>query len=464
MNAYRLRREVLRLATAVMEAAWFWAVWQVAYGLFSPQSQAPSFFMTTLLMVLAVFTARYLDLGRAGGAPQAVAVAVVIGVTMFLGAAAVGLGGPGPYLLGLRDFQDPHILYTLGYLALWWRGISLVGGGFGAELTGFRFRVGVIILMWALVAAAFTAVSITLAVFVMFGAALLAMGLARVEDVSRDVAGVATPFDRAWLAILIGAMLMVMLLGGLATVLFSADSIRTILGWFGPLWNLLAAILVGILYVLLVILTPFIEALARALRPVLENLPLRLPQPPPGGEEEVTQAASILPEAVGMGLRWGLLALGLLAAVALLGLWAQRRRQVHLEPIPELRESVWSADAFAQDARALLDRALARLRREQRSHAADTVRHIYAMLQALAAAHGAPRPPDDTPYEYLPTLVTAFPEAEGDLQRLTDAYVDAHYHELPTSDAQLAEARAAWERVRRVIERAPAPREATTAD
>jgi hypothetical protein len=135
-----------------------------------------------------------------------------------------------------------------------------------------------------------------------------------------------------------------------------------------------------------------------------------------------------------------------------------------LDPVPELRESVWSAEAFAQDARNLLDRMLGRFRGERRVRGADTIRDIYANLQLLAAERGAPRPLDDTPYEYLPALVAAFPGAEADLRLLTNAYVDAHYHELPTNDAELARARAAWEAIKRVPipeDRQPATAKAT---
>lgn len=463
MSATRLRRELLRLATALMEAAWFWAAWAAAFGLFSPQSQAPSLALVSLLMVIAVFVARYLDLGHAGALRQAVAVAVAVAGLMFVAAAALGLGGPGTFLTGLRDFYDPNLLFIAGYLALWWRAISLVGGGFSADQTGFRFRVGVIVLMWVLFAAAFAGVSVTLGVFVFFTMGLLAMGLARVEDVSRDVAGVATPFDRGWVGILVGAVVAVMLVGLLISVLFSVSTIRAVLGWMGPLWEVLAQILVGLLTIFAILLSPLVEALARTLRPILDSLPLRpLPTPTPG-DQEVTQATSILPEALGMGLKWALLAVGLVGAVALLGLWAQRRRAAALEPVGELRESVWSTEAFADDARGLWGRAVGRFRRRPHSQAADSVRRIYAALQAVAAERGVARPWDDTPYEYLPVLVAAFPTAEGDLRFLTNAYVDAHYHELPTSDATLAQAQQAWARTRQVIEATPRPAEVAPA-
>ena len=455
MTIYRARRELLRLATAIFEATWYYIAWRLAFAFFAPDHAAPSYALVLGLTVLAIYVARYFDLGRPGTNTQSWTVGLTAAVTLFLAAASTGLGGPLTFLVGLRDFHDPNVLLTLGHIILWWRAISVVGEGFGVERTGFRFRLGIVAMFWCLIGVAFVGLDVTAYIFIYFPASLLAMSLARVEEVSRDVVGVATPFDRNWVTILLAAVLSVMLVGVLATSLLSVEAVRTIVGWFAPLWNLLAALLIGIVYIIVLLLNPFIQALVNALRPTLAQLPQIAQGTPTPTPEETMSGPPILPEALLMGLRWVLVVAALAGVFWLLAVWAQRRRDRLAEPVPELRESVWSADAFAQDARALLDRALARLRGQRRSHAADTVRHIYASLQALAADRGVPRPPDDTPYEYLPALVEAFPEAAADLRFLTQAYVDAHYHELPTSDADLSRARVAWQHVQRAALQTP---------
>ncbi len=461
MTGLRVRREVLRLATAVMEAAWFYVAWRLLFALFAPQAPVIGFGLVLGGMVIAVYVARYLDLGRAGTRRQGWAVAVSALVVTLASAWLAGFGGPASFLTGLRDFEDGKVIYLVGSLVLWWRAVSLVADGFSVERIGLRFRIGVVIFFWSLIGVGLVGLQgLTPYVFIYFTAGLLSMALARVEEVSRDLSGAATPFDATWASTLGVAVLTVMLVGLVAVVVLTPDAIRTILGWLAPLWGLLGVIFIGIVYVLVWLLNPLLEAFMRALRPTLERLP-QLPQATatPTPDDAATAARQLLPEAVVMGLRWvGLLA-GLALAFWLLSLWAQRRRQALLDPVPELRESVWSRDAFAEDARNLLDRALGRFRGRRHTQSTENVRRIYASLQALAAEHGVPRPPDDTPYEYLPALLAAFPGAEADLRFLTTAYVDAHYHELPTSDVDLRRARSAWEQARRVITDTPKPRQ-----
>lgn len=80
--------------------------------------------------------------------------------------------------------------------------------------------------------------------------------------------------------------------------------------------------------------------------------------------------------------------------------------------------------------------------------AAISVRNIYANMGRLARKRGYPRHKARTPYEYLPDLRTAFPEAGAEAEVITDAYVAVHYGELPTSRDQLDALRAAYERLR----------------
>ncbi len=80
--------------------------------------------------------------------------------------------------------------------------------------------------------------------------------------------------------------------------------------------------------------------------------------------------------------------------------------------------------------------------------AALTIRRIYARTLALAAECGAARPASATPYEHLPTLAQALAGVEPELQLVTQAYVRAHYGELPDTPERLAEVRAAFQRIR----------------
>ena len=80
--------------------------------------------------------------------------------------------------------------------------------------------------------------------------------------------------------------------------------------------------------------------------------------------------------------------------------------------------------------------------------AAISVRNIYANMGRLARKRGYPRHKARTPYEYLPDLRAAFPEAGAEAEAITDAYVAVHYGELPTSRDQMEALRAAYERLK----------------
>jgi hypothetical protein len=69
-------------------------------------------------------------------------------------------------------------------------------------------------------------------------------------------------------------------------------------------------------------------------------------------------------------------------------------------------------------------------------------------MARLAAAQGYPRTPSETPYQYLPSLVRAFPNGEAQTRRITEAYVGVHYGELPETPEDLAAIRAAWAELR----------------
>ncbi len=112
--------------------------------------------------------------------------------------------------------------------------------------------------------------------------------------------------------------------------------------------------------------------------------------------------------------------------------------------------------AFWDDVRALLGyirRWLAGLFHpgagERLAPEAASVRHIYRELLSWGASKGVRRYPEQTPYEYLRTLSEAVPLASGDLQLITDHYVNTRYGLLPPGSDDLANLRATWQRVKR---------------
>jgi hypothetical protein len=78
---------------------------------------------------------------------------------------------------------------------------------------------------------------------------------------------------------------------------------------------------------------------------------------------------------------------------------------------------------------------------------AISIQRIYANLVRVATRAGHPRVTAQTPYEYLGVLEEAWPAVAGELSIITDAYVSAHYGQVPDTREELERIRAAWERV-----------------
>lgn len=79
------------------------------------------------------------------------------------------------------------------------------------------------------------------------------------------------------------------------------------------------------------------------------------------------------------------------------------------------------------------------------------VRYFYAATLERAARSGIWRRRAETPYEYGEKLRANLPEAAEDVDRLTEAYLAAVYAPRPTTPAEAAEARGAWQRLRRAL-------------
>jgi hypothetical protein len=66
----------------------------------------------------------------------------------------------------------------------------------------------------------------------------------------------------------------------------------------------------------------------------------------------------------------------------------------------------------------------------------------------MATEAGYPRDKTQTPYEYLVTLHQAFPASEDEFTLITEAYVNAHYGQVPDSHEEIQRVRDSWERAR----------------
>jgi hypothetical protein len=144
--------------------------------------------------------------------------------------------------------------------------------------------------------------------------------------------------------------------------------------------------------------------------------------------------------------------------VAVILLTWYKLRKDREEGADESRESILSAGALANNLRAMFQAGRDRLSQlaglvDQYGLGAQllsafTIRRIYANLVRLATKAGYPRLESQTPYEYRTTLQEVFPGRERDVAQITDAYVSAHYGQLPDNREELQQIRDCWDRIR----------------
>lgn len=277
---------------------------------------------------------------------------------------------------------------------------------------------------------------------------LLALALARSEELQSARLANRSPFGASWFAST-GATT----LGFVAIATGTWLALGTIL--IELAWGVLLAIQHAVLLIAIVLSTVFGQILGNIELPQPGSGPVLLPTPQPtleGGDNPVpieelefisTQLGQLMPLIV-------LLVAAVLIAIVVARARRRVRRTNQAAPVLSAEERAGGPDpAHGTPNAHRLARWARRLRRgPSRWIAARTIRRIYAQTIALAGVCGAQRRNSTTPYEYLPTLVSLFPGVETELEQITEAYVRAHYGELPDTPERLAEVREAFQRIR----------------
>ncbi len=363
----------------------------------------------------------------------------------------------------------PAALGTL--LVCWWRGMRLHDRPLSLQAVAFSFRLNVLWLVAAgLLWSPALGEDIAPLVYAFFLAALVAMAVARVDEIAALPGGAEQPFGTAWLTTVVGSSLVVVGSGWLLARVVSPAGFRQLGIWLAPLGHVLERALYQGLLVLGVVMEPILEWLIRLVQQIAVWVAegLEAFQPPAPGPQPTP-----MPGGGGAaGIPWGeitkWLVIVLLLMISLAGLAFSLRKLGQREPAEGREErrrtlpgGVWREDALSNLqnlVQSMLDR-LAGLRPSRLGmewYAEISIRNIYLNLCQLAAARGYPRPAVFTPYEYLSLLYRAFPGAEReDIQHITDAYVRMRYGEMPSSWGELQAIRQAWQRVRDSVE-APA--------
>jgi len=466
----RWRRELLLLSVSLMEICWLYP-WTTLFIRFTDEQQHSISALTLLIvLLLAMYLTRILS---GVDIPILVYRLVMVGGSLLSVLAFLWLHFRARYqLIGWRwlvamgshaldfSYRVPYewpVFLIVSYL--WWRGIGLAQGILGTETVGFRFRWGIASYIWFHLANLVWGSSRGLCplIFAFFFCGLVAVALARAEDVSQRHVGIRSPFNASWLGILLGGTLLMLLLGGGLAAILSVSGVSAVLHWLHPLISILQTALNAVIIALAYLLQPLMWFLVRLGKRFLGEQFMRDLGPDQQGLLE------LVPSDQQMALTpWYLQALKIVVLLAIIAIvllvlfWTvNRRRQREASGRLEERESVWSSANIGQDLVGALRGGLQRLKdglaslgqRGSDWYSFTSVRHIYASLVRLATSAGYPRERSVTPYEYMNGLYETFPGNEPEVQTITEAYIQAHYGEVPFSEEELDRVREARKRI-----------------
>jgi hypothetical protein len=470
------RREVVCLALAAAEICWAAPIFLALNWAFNPHP--PLLLWMGMLILMLGYFYFYRALVAANLSLRLQQSLLVVGLLLSIALvlrfhvfAAPELGGTDWLVMPLRSLADVAAVMPTSWVAimalvyLWSRAVHLANRSLTADSVGFSFRSGVVVLIGAsFLIGLFADLDVSGFVIPYFSFALVAVALARIEEVSLLPNSTHAPFSGFWIGSSVGAVVVLVLLGTVVVFFFLGGGLATVFRWLTPLLFVLQIIIVGLGALVLIlldwVLAQFsidLSVLAQGLQQMLQQLGQLLarpwPTPPPAPE---TQTRPLI-----LGILQAAITIGIPLSIVLLVLlftWHRLSRRRQRDPGDEARESLFSAGAVVRNLRTMVQDGLDRLGElaglvsrfgpSARFLAAVSIRRIYANLVRLATEGGYPRAEAQTPYEYLQTLCKAWPGSQEDLEVITDAYINAHYGQVPDTRQELQRIRDCWERVR----------------
>lgn len=369
--------------------------------------------------------------------------------------------GPGPLNPALRLHNPaPVLLPALAALLFAWsRGIVLARESMDFDSVYAAFRRGLVILFVGL--ALGLNIPVLAAggwgrVLLFFLAGLCALSLARVDEERRRGTGAEgpPPIRGEWVLTMLSITGVVGLVGVALASLVSPLAAGLSLAPLGRVADLLQWLLTP----LFLLLGNLIDPLVRWLRSLRHHV-RPVTQPPAHGRNPRLPLSHVSGQQALAAGHTLLVVIALIAAcVALWYAFFYRQRGDTARDGEEERESLWSWSLFIAALRSLPRRLWARLfgRRQADEPApvpgaepgrAGTIREIYRLLLARAAALGLPRRAAETPHEYLARLRGAVPAGEKDAALLTGLYAHARYGRDAPTAREVAAAGEVWARL-----------------
>ncbi len=384
--------------------------------------------------------------------------------------AGSGLGAADWFLMPFRSIGAVPSRVPLSWVTimlliyLWARAIHLANRSLSTDQVGFSFRSGVVVLVIvSFLIQVFTALDASGFVIAYFFFALAAVALARVEEVSRLPNSTRVPFSSFWIGSTVGAVAVLVVIGMAVALFLTGGGLDRLLRLLAPLWQIVQIVIaaVGMLLVMFIewVLGLFsldLGELGAQMREALSQLELMEPPPPMPPPESEGQAWQIITRALQV-LVTVVLPVAIVSLI-LVVTWRRMRQRSSEEGSEESRESLLSTGVVANSLQSFVQDGLQRLGElaglvgrfgpGTRFLAAVSIRRIYGNMVQMATEAGYPRDKTQTPYEYLATLHQAFPASEEEFTIITEAYVNAHYGEVPDSQDELQRIHDCWERAR----------------
>ncbi|MEZ4681150.1 MAG: hypothetical protein R2932_43750 [Caldilineaceae bacterium] len=343
--------------------------------------------------------------------------------------------------------SSPILLLLAINFFLWIRVATATGRSLTFFSVGVSFRLGMLLalvgngmlILWA----GQPVTQALLYLWLFFGFGLLAVALARVDEKAfhaTQSSGVTLPWGR--LVQLVTMTLGTIFVAVTASQYYTPAAIRTVLGWFSPLWNFLGALLLYLFSAIIIILGPFLERLAAIIRDLIANLEPVATEADYGPLEPVGQQMQLDEIVRNFALvRYCMVTLALLVIFFILWLFFVRTRNVKSPAkmsSPMLPVLPACTIHFIVYAISLISCA-------NTVCAADSLppspsRTSMRTFAAWPAAAAIPAPLRNHPMNILPNSLRPSP-AIPQHSRLTNAYMRVHYGDLPATEDELSQLR-----------------------
>lgn len=367
------------------------------------------------------------------------------------------------FIAHLGNLGDPlwgrELSIFLFVILTWWRGLRLAQMKPDIYQVGFRLRLGVLLLvpLAVILQASGRLWGATPFILLYFLSALTAVSLIRAEQIERERSGFAASLTPGWVLTIFITSLLVVMTAGLIAAIISGEAVSMLSGPLAPLKTALLAIMAVSLATLFFLLSPLfslmsflVDKLVNLFEFLFANAGIDL-QPDTVTDLNASQTIGDLFSegepifSFSLPPYWN----QILAAVIMIGLGAlitffltRFFRQPSIANPAGTDPS--GSTTGEKSGPGLGDRLLSRLGIARRWRTAASIRRVYADMCRVAAAAGYPRGPAETPYEYLDTLHSLWPENLPETSLITEAYIRVRYGEIPETDRELEDIKSAW--------------------